>query len=301
MAELPDRDRVPGVLRHRAVDGVAGPAGAAYAEALDAQRRPVAGGVGEPRRGRAGHRGRQLLRRVRDRRRAVAAAVQAQRALAGFAWPAGERVRVRMGVHTGTPTPHDGGTSAWTCIGRRGSPPSRTAARWSCRRRPRDCCRETAVVTLRDLGLHQLKDLRGPSTCSSSTSPAWRPSSRRSGPGRRDEPARAGHAAGGARRGAGRAGAPARHTGGAPGDAHRSGWVRERRGSPWRSRVELVTAFPDGVYFVPLAAVDHGRRDVDGDRRGPGRAARGTDPAGILQPCRAPQRPVRAGQPRAAA
>ena len=34
---------------------------------------------------------------------AVAAAVQAQRELAAFEWPGGEQVRVRMGIHTGTP------------------------------------------------------------------------------------------------------------------------------------------------------------------------------------------------------
>jgi class 3 adenylate cyclase len=39
--------------------------------------------------------------RARD---AVAAAVDAQRALAGHAWPEGKTVRVRMGLHTGEPT-----------------------------------------------------------------------------------------------------------------------------------------------------------------------------------------------------
>jgi class 3 adenylate cyclase len=38
---------------------------------------------------------------------AVAAAVQAQRGLADQAWPGGERVRVRMGIHTGSPQVHD--------------------------------------------------------------------------------------------------------------------------------------------------------------------------------------------------
>src|SRR3954462_10098102 len=39
--------------------------------------------------------------RARD---AVAAAVDAQRALAAHAWPQGKEVRVRMGLHTGEPT-----------------------------------------------------------------------------------------------------------------------------------------------------------------------------------------------------
>jgi predicted ATPase/class 3 adenylate cyclase len=40
---------------------------------------------------------------------AVGAAVQAQRELAVFEWPGGEQVRVRMGIHTGSPAVHDGG------------------------------------------------------------------------------------------------------------------------------------------------------------------------------------------------
>ena len=35
---------------------------------------------------------------------AAAAAVSAQRALAGYPWPEGASVRVRMGLHTGTPS-----------------------------------------------------------------------------------------------------------------------------------------------------------------------------------------------------
>ena len=38
---------------------------------------------------------------------AVNAAVQAQRALAEHAWPQGERLRVRMGIHTGEPATHE--------------------------------------------------------------------------------------------------------------------------------------------------------------------------------------------------
>jgi predicted ATPase/class 3 adenylate cyclase len=40
---------------------------------------------------------------------AVAAAVQAQRGLAARDWPGGASVRVRMGIHTGNPGVHDGG------------------------------------------------------------------------------------------------------------------------------------------------------------------------------------------------
>ena len=39
---------------------------------------------------------------------AVRAVAHAQRELAGFAWPGGQPVRVRMGLHSGAPIPHDG-------------------------------------------------------------------------------------------------------------------------------------------------------------------------------------------------
>ena len=39
---------------------------------------------------------------------AVKAATQAQQELAAFEWPGGQQVRVRMGIHTGSPTVHDG-------------------------------------------------------------------------------------------------------------------------------------------------------------------------------------------------
>ena len=40
---------------------------------------------------------------------AAVAAVQAQRALAAYPWPAGESIRVRMGIHTGSPDVHEDG------------------------------------------------------------------------------------------------------------------------------------------------------------------------------------------------
>jgi len=42
-------------------------------------------------------------------RDAVNACVQAQRSLTGYEWPHGAQVKVRMGVHTGEPTPHEDG------------------------------------------------------------------------------------------------------------------------------------------------------------------------------------------------
>ncbi len=42
-------------------------------------------------------------------REAAAAALEAQQSLAAHEWPGGERVRIRMGLHTGEPVPHDDG------------------------------------------------------------------------------------------------------------------------------------------------------------------------------------------------
>ncbi len=47
-----------------------------------------------------------VFQRARD---ALAAAVEAQRAHVAAAWPAGEEVRVRMGLHTGEPAIHEEG------------------------------------------------------------------------------------------------------------------------------------------------------------------------------------------------
>lgn len=47
-----------------------------------------------------------VFQRARD---ALAGAVEAQRAHAGATWPAGEEVRVRMGLHTGEPAIHEEG------------------------------------------------------------------------------------------------------------------------------------------------------------------------------------------------
>ena len=47
---------------------------------------------------------------------AVAAAADAQRALAHHGWPTGREIRVRMGLHTGEPRLIEDGTWVLTCI-----------------------------------------------------------------------------------------------------------------------------------------------------------------------------------------
>jgi predicted ATPase/class 3 adenylate cyclase len=95
---------------------------------------------------------------------AVAAAVQGQRALAGFEWPAGERVRVRMGIHTGTPKVSDGAyvgmdvhraaRIAGAAHGGQVLVSEATSGLTA------ECLPEQ--VTLKDLGSHELKDITNP-------------------------------------------------------------------------------------------------------------------------------------------
>ncbi len=135
--------------------------GAAYAEALDGQRLVLRKAWAEHGGVELGTEGDSFYVVFPTAPDAVTAAAQAQRELAVFQWPAGEQVRVRMGIHTGNPTAHDGAyvgmdvhraariagsahggqvvisSSTAELVG--GSQPDR--------------------VALRDLGSHQLKDI----------------------------------------------------------------------------------------------------------------------------------------------
>ncbi len=94
---------------------------------------------------------------------AVRAALQGQRDLEAHAWPADERVRVRMGVHTGAPALHEDGY-----IGMDVHRAARIAAAAhggqivisEATKRLLDGCPDDAQ--LRDLGQHQLKDIPQP-------------------------------------------------------------------------------------------------------------------------------------------
>ncbi len=95
---------------------------------------------------------------------AVLAAVDAQRALASHSWPQGATVRVRMGLHTGEPS--------LTAEGYVGLDVHRAARIMSAghggqvllSQTTRDLVEQELPhdVSLRDLGMHRLKDLRGP-------------------------------------------------------------------------------------------------------------------------------------------
>ena len=95
---------------------------------------------------------------------AVSAAAQAQRWLAEFDWPSSERVRVRMGIHTGSPTVHDGGYVGMDV---------HRAARISAAAHGGQILLSAATadliadalptgVSVRDLGVHRLKDIPRP-------------------------------------------------------------------------------------------------------------------------------------------
>lgn len=95
---------------------------------------------------------------------AVAAAAQAQWDLAHFAWPDGEQVQVRIGIHTGSPKVHDGGyvgmdvhRAARIAAAAHGGQVvvSEVTARLVTDRLP-------VGATMRDLGRHQLKDIPQP-------------------------------------------------------------------------------------------------------------------------------------------
>ena len=95
---------------------------------------------------------------------AVAAAVEAQRSLGAREWPEGEQVRVRMGIHTGSPRIHDDGyvgidvhRAARIAAAAHGGQVviSDATAKLVARSLP-------AGVGLRDLGSHRLKDLNLP-------------------------------------------------------------------------------------------------------------------------------------------
>jgi predicted ATPase/class 3 adenylate cyclase len=135
--------------------------GNAYRDALDAQRRILRqawsqhGGV------EMGTEGDSFFVVFTTASAAVAGAVQAQRDLAAFGWPGGEQVKVRIGIHTGSPAVHDDGyvgmdvhRAARIAAAAHGGQivVSEATARLMTDGLPAD-------ASLRNLGAHQLKDI----------------------------------------------------------------------------------------------------------------------------------------------
>ncbi len=83
--------------------------GAAYADALDGQRRVLRASWADQGGIELGTEGDSFFVAFPTAIGAVGAAADAERELAVYPWPAGEQVRVRVGIHTGSPMVHDGG------------------------------------------------------------------------------------------------------------------------------------------------------------------------------------------------
>jgi predicted ATPase/class 3 adenylate cyclase len=135
--------------------------GPAYADALDGQRRVLRKAWADHGGTELGTEGDSFMVVFPTAQGAVTAATQAQRELAVFDWPAGEPVKVRMGIHAGTPTVHDGGYVGMDVV---------RAARIAASAHGGQVVVSSATaelvggclperVGLRDLGSHQLKDL----------------------------------------------------------------------------------------------------------------------------------------------
>jgi predicted ATPase/class 3 adenylate cyclase len=135
--------------------------GPAYADALDGQRQVLRRAWADHGGTELGTEGDSFFVAFPTAEGAVKAAAQAQWELHTFDWPAGEQVRVRMGIHTGTPVIHEGGyvgmdvhraaRIAGAAHGGQVVISSATAELVG------GCLPDR--VGLRDLGSHQLKDL----------------------------------------------------------------------------------------------------------------------------------------------
>ena len=93
---------------------------------------------------------------------AVAAAADAQRLLAAQSWPGDLPVRVRMGLHTGEPTPVDGDYFGLDVHRAARISSAGHGGQVLMSRATQQAARLPTGVTLRDLGEHRLKDLARP-------------------------------------------------------------------------------------------------------------------------------------------
>jgi predicted ATPase/class 3 adenylate cyclase len=135
--------------------------GAGYTDALDGHRRVLRAAWAAYGGTEMGTEGDSFFVVFRTADGAVRAAVQAQRGMESHPWPGGERVRVRIGIHTGTPQVHeddyvgmDVHRAARIAASAHGGQVVLSAV-------AADLAREELPdgVALRDLGNHHLKDL----------------------------------------------------------------------------------------------------------------------------------------------
>ena len=149
------------VQRHRGLDALELELGTGRTATSSSATGAAAGRVRGPRRPGAGDRGRLVLRDLPAAARAVAAAVDAQRAIAAEPWPDGAGPGPDGPPHRRDGVDRRRRHRATPSTARRGSRPRRTAARSSCpTRRARSSTDAARRRRLRDLGEHRLKDLR---------------------------------------------------------------------------------------------------------------------------------------------
>jgi predicted ATPase/class 3 adenylate cyclase len=135
--------------------------GSAYGDALDGQRDVLRKAWSENGGVELGVEGDSFFVAFQTAPDAVAAAAQAQRDLASYPWPAGMPVRVRMGVHTGTPTVH-GDSYVGMDVHRAARIASAAHGGQVVLSSSTTALVEDALppkTALRDLGAHHLKDL----------------------------------------------------------------------------------------------------------------------------------------------
>ena len=135
--------------------------GSAYADALDGHRRELRAAWANHGGTELGTEGDSFYVVFPDATKAVGAAIEAQRRLFAFPWPAGEQIQVRIGIHTGSPAMHDDAyvgmdvhRAARIAGAAHGGQVVISAATAELARPSLPDAAE-----LRDLGLHQLKDL----------------------------------------------------------------------------------------------------------------------------------------------
>jgi predicted ATPase/class 3 adenylate cyclase len=135
-----------------------------YGEALAAQRAVIRAAISASGGHEMGTEGDSFFVVFSSAADAVECCLAAQRALAGQAWPGGVAVRVRMGLHSGEPVRHQDGY-----VGMDVHRAARIAAAahggqvvLSDATRLLVASRLPAGVSVRDLGLHRLKDLQAP-------------------------------------------------------------------------------------------------------------------------------------------
>jgi predicted ATPase/class 3 adenylate cyclase len=138
--------------------------GIAYTDALDGHRRIMRRAWSAHDGTEIGTEGDSFFVVFRGADGAVAAAVEAQRELDAYSWPADERLRVRIGLHTGSPRVHDGGYVGMDVHRAARIASSAHGGQVVLSSVTADMTRAglPVGVTLRDLGIHQLKDIATP-------------------------------------------------------------------------------------------------------------------------------------------